>query len=716
MVIVRTTIQGPTTTALLLGVATVVTQSVLLREAMAAMGGSEMAWGLVMALWLIGVSLGARLGVHRGTASVAEWLPPVAVVLAGLGTLIFRAAPAILGATAGESLTTGHAVWLWTSAVAPCAVTAGLAFPVVAGEFGSSGAGRAYAYEAAGGLIGGMAFTFVLAPAGTMLTLLITLTAVAGPLLWRLHPFAAVAFGVIGIGAASPAENLLAEAGWSWSGRAGTLANRAETRSQRLEVSEGPPIALYGNGRLAASYPDPWTVEPRAHLLMLLHPQPKRVLSIGAAADGTIEALADHDLQELVIAEDDPDLIPLLARWYGGDFAEVFQLPHIQISAGDPIEAVTPQSRFDLILVVDGDPTTLRANRTRTLEFFQRCRESLDPLGMLVVEVGVTDTYLGGEAGRLLASIAGTLSEIFPCLRAVPGEHVLLIAGGESAEITTDVDVLIERLEDRPGIAARIPSAMVPVLVDEARQASLDGWLATTTARLNTTTHPRSVAIATALHEARSHPSLARLVADADGIGRRGLVGLWILAIAAALASAVTPRCPLQLTAAAVIVGSSSMGWWLLLLAAWQATRGSVFAEIGVLTGLFMAGVALGGRLGISVEKERRFLVVFLALGVGISLAIAIGLPVLLPIPFVPGLLFLGGLSTGAAFPIIATAVGSDEDRRGAGIAFSADELGAAAAALIIGTVAVSWVGMTATAFGLAGLSLAAMLAAARSS
>ena len=45
---------------LLLGFATATAQAVLLREAMAALGGSELAWGSVLAMWLLGMDVGAR--------------------------------------------------------------------------------------------------------------------------------------------------------------------------------------------------------------------------------------------------------------------------------------------------------------------------------------------------------------------------------------------------------------------------------------------------------------------------------------------------------------------------------------------------------------------------------------------------------------------------------------------------------------------------------
>jgi hypothetical protein len=52
----------------------------------------------------------------------------------------------------------------------------------------------------------------------------------------------------------------------------------------------------------------------------------------------------------------------------------------------------------------------------------------------------------------------------------------------------------------------------------------------------------------------------------------------------------------------------------------------------------------------------------------------------------------------------------------GAGLAFAADEIGAATAALIIGAMAIVWAGMTATACGLALIASAARPAAVRRS
>jgi hypothetical protein len=52
---------------------------------------------------------------------------------------------------------------------------------------------------------------------------------------------------------------------------------------------------------------------------------------------------------------------------------------------------------------------------------------------------------------------------------------------------------------------------------------------------------------------------------------------------------------------------------------------------------------------------------------------------------------------------------GRSRTRHGAGVAFAADEAGAAFAALIVGILSIPWAGMAATAVGLAILELAAL-------
>jgi predicted membrane-bound spermidine synthase len=699
-------------TTVLLGTTTVVAQALLLREAMAAMGGSEMAWGLVMALWLVGMGTGARIGVRLGTFRLASTMPLLTLVLAAGGILLFRAAPAVLGAAPGETLTTWHSAWLWALAVIPAAFAGGLAFPIFADELGPRGPGRAYALEAVGALVGGLALSFAVIRLGTAAAALFFIGGTGAVLVWaRSRISAALVFAVCAV-LAIPAAGSLARATWRWAGHPGELGAWAETRHQRLESSIGPPFSLYADGRLEASYPDPYTTLPRAHLLMLLHPRPDHVLAIGCLADGSVEAIVRHPVRSLVLIEEDPRLAPLLGRWFGPIFGDTLAHPSIRARWTESLRIRAGPEPLDLVILRDGDPTSLKGNRTRTAEFFRRCRSLMADDAMIIVEVGVSDTYLGGDAGLLLATLHSTLRRVFSTVAAVPGERVLLIAGGTKSRITTDLAVLESRLAARPEVAEVLPAAMLAYLVDPTRIPALASFLDTTTAHVNTIGHPRAVAVAANLHESRSRSNLARALADLQPDGPTILRWLLAAAVLALLGTGVVAPVRWRAVASAWTVGCCSMGWWLLLLASWQATKGSVYAEIGALTAAFMVGVAGGGWVGVRARDPRRIVGWLLAAGAVLSLVLATGLPRALPGAAVPGLMVAGGLLTGAAFPGLGALAGGTSGRRGAGLAFAADEIGAATAALIVGTAAIPWVGMTWSAIGLAILGTAAIPAA----
>jgi len=695
----------PRATVFLLGFATVIAQALLLREAMAAMGGSELAWGTVMALWLAGVSVGARIGVRWGSPALARRLPVTVIALAGLGVVVFRAAPVLVGASAGEAIITASAAWLWVSAVLPAAFAGGLAFPVLAQIVGGVGGGRAYALEAAGALVGGVLLSLVLVQLGAAAAICLSLGTVAAAVLWRHSRVVACLVALVGAMAAIPSGDLLARASWEWSGNPGTLRAWRETRLQHLEVAAGEPTVVYADGRLLASYPDPYTVLPTAHLLMLLHPEPNRVFAVGCVADGSVEAMARHPVEELMVVEEDPEFLRLIPGWYGPRMKAALSIPRVQTVASDPLRAISRSAAWDLIILRDSDPTTLRRNRTRTLEFLRLCRARMNPEGIFILRVQVPDTYLGGVGGQLASVLAATIHEVFPRMAVIPGEEIFLVAGGPEADLEFDPEILAKRLAARGLEGSELIPEMIPLLLDPARAHPLEGRLSGGAAA-NTIRHPRAVLLAGGLHEGRARPTLLHLVLTLERTGAWPLAAALAVGVLALLAMTIRKKPPGGSIAA--VIGFSSMGWWLLLIASWQATRGSVYSEIGALTATFMGGLAAGAATASRWRHPARRLPAILIAGFVLSALVAAGVAIVIPLAAVPALLIAGGFLTGLAFPGMAQLTGRGT-RHGAGIAFAADEAGAAVAALLVGILAIPWAGLTATAAGIAVLQLAAI-------
>ncbi len=125
------------------GMQAIVTQSLLLREALVLMFGSEFAWGIVLFAWLFGVAVGGTFG---GWA--AERLPradaALVVVLLALSAAacvelwVFRGARAWLGIEPGELLPLTKTALAALVFVSPTSALVGMAFPLACCVTGSS--------------------------------------------------------------------------------------------------------------------------------------------------------------------------------------------------------------------------------------------------------------------------------------------------------------------------------------------------------------------------------------------------------------------------------------------------------------------------------------------------------------------------------------------------------------------------------------------------
>ncbi len=119
------------------GAQAIVTQSLLLREALVLMFGSEFAWGVVLFAWLLGVAVGAALGGWLAERAAVRRRPEVGLVAVLLALSvaacvelwIFRGARAWLGIEPGELLPLPKTALAAILFVSPASALVGMAFP-----------------------------------------------------------------------------------------------------------------------------------------------------------------------------------------------------------------------------------------------------------------------------------------------------------------------------------------------------------------------------------------------------------------------------------------------------------------------------------------------------------------------------------------------------------------------------------------------------------
>jgi len=277
-----------------LGATATVAQVVLVREALSLCGGNELALGLGLSLWLVGVALGAL---------AAGWLPRPGSALAstavaaapafGAAWAILRLHRSIVDLPAGGDPSLPAIAALLAVGTGLGGIAVGFLFTVAAraaADGSDRPVSRLYTAEAAGALVGGLAFSLVMAGRIS-------------------HPAAlAIAAGVGALGAGAVLSGASRAAAWAaaallivaaaggplaaldqWTSTlafealdAGELVTSTDSPYGRLAVGRiEDQHQLYSDGRLVRAFPDPWRRSEQIHLAMAQHPDPRRVLLVG---------------------------------------------------------------------------------------------------------------------------------------------------------------------------------------------------------------------------------------------------------------------------------------------------------------------------------------------------------------------------------------------------------------------------------------------------
>ena len=141
------------------GIQAIATQSILLREALVLMFGSELAWGIVLSAWLLGVAVGGTAAGRLASRlrRPQAWLALVLLTLSAVTAAAlwaFRGAPAWLGIAAGETLPLRETAIAAMLFVSPAGALVGAAFPLACCCSPASQAGAG----PLGGLLSGVGF------------------------------------------------------------------------------------------------------------------------------------------------------------------------------------------------------------------------------------------------------------------------------------------------------------------------------------------------------------------------------------------------------------------------------------------------------------------------------------------------------------------------------------------------------------------------------
>jgi spermidine synthase len=708
-----------------MGVVTLTAQALLLRELMVTWRGNEISIGIALCVWLASTGAGSIWGAALARRR-DDPAGPFALALAAVGLLTplsvaaARVARPLLGIPPGELA--GPLALLAATALTlvPLALASGAAFAaaIASASRRVTGTGRAlapvYVAEALGALVAGLATSIVLLD--RVAPLAVALLAAAVALLGAAAALRSVPSGPRGRGAAvacvlavaalaaavSPlggaADRRLSAAAWSEAGFVSGLHSRygfivaAERGSQR---------SLFQNGVLVASVPDRAGAEEAVHLALLQHPAPGRVLLLGAPA----EILKHPSVSAVDCVELDPALVGAARRAFGPAIAAGLADARVSLAYADARFLVKrARGPYDAVIVNVPGPTTVQLNRLYTVEFMREVRALLSPDGVAAFSLSSSEDYVGEELARLLATVDRSMRDAFGAVLVTPGDPCHFIGAGRPDYLSRDASVLESRVRERRLDLAHVRGYYLEDRLRPDRVAALEDRLASVETAVNADLAPTCTYSALVLWSERASQGagVLRAARESATLPNAALAAAALATVLAALRRvhrAAAPSGP-TLAAAVAVAGFTGIGVEVAALAALQSIYGFVYLAVALVSGLFMAGLALGGWLGGRAAARGAGERLALALSAGLAaapLAVAWAVRIAEALSpsaagpaaaLVPAAMVVAAALSGALFPVAGALLAAGRDPTApAARLYGADLLGAAAGALVCGVV-----------------------------
>ncbi len=129
--------------------------------------------------------------------------------------------------------------------------------------------------------------------------------------------------------------------------------------------------------------------EMMAHVPLVAHGEARRVLIVGGGDGGTLEEVLKHrSVERAVLVEIDSAVVEVSRRYLPEISKGAFEDPRADLIIADGAEFVgKTEERFDIIIVDSPDPHG-PGEVLFGREFYRRCRDRLNPGGILVAQAG----------------------------------------------------------------------------------------------------------------------------------------------------------------------------------------------------------------------------------------------------------------------------------------------------------------------------------------
>ncbi|MFA5156221.1 MAG: hypothetical protein WC532_02360 [Candidatus Omnitrophota bacterium] len=626
-----------TLAVLIIGFSGLLAQTVLLRELLVSYLGNELTLGIILSGWLTGEALGvftisriidrvaAKAGVFALLQIIFSIAFPASVYLA-------RTFKSITGLAAGEA--TGLPLIFYSAflVMLPAAFChAGLfscgckLFSLAqeqTQEAKAASIAKIYALEITGTIIAGFMLTYVLlsrydsfqiAFMAAAASLLVNIPFLNLP---RLKILKYLNFSLAGVfiyliisGSSAYFQKASVDKQFS-SGK--VIDYRNSVYGNTAVVKNEGQYTFFYNGvpSVVAPLPDITFSEEFGNLPLLFHPEPKKILIIGAGSGGLINEILKYSAETIDYVELDPLFIAALKRISISPLKEELTNARVNIVIADGRAFLRRQhSGYDVILVGLSSPRDLSTNRFFTADFFALAAERLNPGGILSFCLPGSLTYLSSELKNINACIFNAAKMSFPYVRIIPGDYNIFLTSTSPAIMETGAGQLSGRLASL-NVKTNL---LVPAHIEYRLNRRWADWfnrsMAGATTKINRDTRPIAVFESLILWNKQFSSAVAAGLIRLSRINLKISLSFVILAAYLFFLLIFFRRKKRQSLSAAFSIATTGFFGMLISLVIiflFQIRYGSIYREIGILTSLFMAGSAIGSIISLRLLAKKQ--------------------------------------------------------------------------------------------------------------
>ena len=745
---------------LTMGFSGLVAEILLLRELLIVFSGNELSIGIILSNWLILEAFGCYYLGRKAEKSnnKLETFTAITILFSlslFIAVFLTRILKRLIGISIGESL--GLLPMFYSSflILLPVSVLHGALFTYSCRIYSmftgqdTSAAGRVYAYETVGTIIGGIACTYLLIPylntflafSGLAMLNFIVCLVLLSPY-WKtglLQKHIIVILSVliffsgymVSTGQVDKLHQYSIKSQW----KSQNIVHYQDSQYGNICVIENQGQYIYfldGIPSIITPVPDIPFIEEFVHLPLLAHPEPSKILILSGGAGGIInEALKHTSIETIEYAELDPLLLELLRKFPTPLTESELNDKRVKIKHIDGrLFLKTTRKQYDLILIGIMEPSNLQANRFFTKEFFSLVNTRLNKGGILVLGLPGSLTYLNDELKSLNSCIYNTLNSVFSYIRVIPGDGTNLFLASDSRQISAfDRMQIIERLNQR-----KINTdVIVPWHIEKKLHPGWQDWffnfIEGSSRKINSDFNPVGTFYSISHWNALFAPSLRWPFQQFEKINLSTIIPFF--AIILILYSLFRIRNKQYFRAsiplAIITTGFAGMIFDLMIIFTFQSIYGYVFSWIGLLVASFMAGAACGAMLIITfIARIRDCFKYFQNIELAI-ICFSIGCPIIFHVSHThldsPGIYlfspviflvisFLCGLLTGSQFPLANEIYlrNSTSLSKTAGLLYASDLLGGWFGGIVGAVVLLPVLGLTATCITVGLLKLTSLI------